>query len=262
MPWIFSGGTLVLHEAFTPETFAGQIREHRCDTLVLPGIVVPRLAEAGMLAAKDGVRNLLAVWRSPERIAGAPAWRDPAISVSDIAVFGETAVIAGRRGGDGRALPIPLGTATAPRGEANGVKVAETARTETGAVAIRGPMVPRHGFPPDAGRMGLPAMRVAPDGMVSTGYTCRTENGALVVTGPPAGLVSVGGYRFGLRDLQELVAGADPRGTLAALPDALTGHRLAGQSPDRDAIQHSLAATGANPLVVRAFRERVRIDAA
>jgi hypothetical protein len=109
-------------------------------------------------------------------------------------------------------------------------------------------------------------MRIAPDGMVNTGFTCRIEHTgdreALVVTGPPAGLVSVGGYRFGMRDLQELVAGADRMSTLAALPDMLTGHRLAGHSADRDAIRHALAATGANPLVVRAFRDRLQPDAA
>lgn len=263
MPWLFCGGTLALHEPFTPELFGKQISEHRCDTLVLPGIVMPRLAEAGMLPAEDGVKTILALWRTPERLAGSAPWRDPRIAINDIMVFGETALVAGRRGEDGKALPLPLGSVTAPRGGANTVPVAEVARTDAGTVAIRGPMVPRHPFPPDAERAGLPSMRIAPDGMVNTGYTCRVEYAdTLVVTGPPPGLVSVGGYRFGLRDLQELAANADPGSTLAALPDALTGHRLAGSAPDRTAIRHALAATGANPLVVRAFRDRAQPDAA
>jgi hypothetical protein len=208
------------------------------------------------------VKNVIAVWRSPEKLANTTSWRDPAIAMNDVMVFGETALVAGRRCADGKPAPLPLGPVNAPRGGPNAVQVAEVARTEAGTVAIRGPMVPRHSFPPEAERAGVPAMRIAPDGMVNTGYTCRAERDTLIVTGPPAGLVSVGGYRFGMRDLQHLVAGADRSGTLAALPDALTGHRLAGHSSDRTAIRHALAATGANPLVVRAFRDRTQPDAA
>ncbi len=264
MPWLFSGGTLVLHDPFTPAIFAEQIKTHRCDTLVLPGAVVPRLAEAGMLLAADGVKSVIAMWRSPERLAGAAPWRDAGISMTDVVVFGETALIAGRRSADGKPAPLPLGTVTAPRNGPNQVQVAEISRTDAGTVALRGPMVPRHPFPQDAERAGLPAMRIAPDGTVNTGYTCRAERDAdaIVVTGPPAGMINVGGYRFGLRDLQELVTGADANGTLAALPDTLTGHRLAGHAEDRAAIRHALSATGVNPLVLRAFRERGQPDAA
>jgi hypothetical protein len=69
-------------------------------------------------------------------------------------------------------------------------------------------------------------------------------------------LASVGGYRFLLRELQALVSGVDNTATLAALPDALAGHRLAGHSSDRAATRDALETLGANPLLVRAFRER------
>ncbi len=78
----------------------------------------------------------------------------------------------------------------------------------------------------------------------------------LTVDGPPAGIVSVGGYRFALRALQELIAGIEDGSTLAALPDMLAGHRLAGSGADRDAICDALLAHGANPLLVAAFRAR------
>ena len=44
--------------------------------------------------------------------------------------------------------------------------------------------------------------------------------------------------------------------TLAALPDGLSGHRLAGVAADRAAVRRLLAEQGVNPLVVSAFRER------
>ena len=44
-----------------------------------------------------------------------------------------------------------------------------------------------------------------------------------MVTGPPAGIVGVGGYRFPLHDLQEMVGRIDGAATLAALPDPIVG---------------------------------------
>jgi hypothetical protein len=76
------------------------------------------------------------------------------------------------------------------------------------------------------------------------------------VTGPPPGLVSLGGYRFALRDLQDMAAQIEPGSTLAALPDTLTGHRLAGNAADRDALRAALERRGTNPLILGAFRER------
>jgi len=66
----------------------------------------------------------------------------------------------------------------------------------------------------------------------------------------------VGGYRFTLRDLQEMVARADEGGTLTALPDTLEGQRLAGEAADRAAIQRALLELGGNPLLIDAFRDR------
>lgn len=258
MSWLFSGGTLILQQHFEPENLASQFKEHRCDTAVLPGAVVARFAEAGLLAPDHGLKSVLAVWRAPERLAGSPAWRAVDIAMIDVLVFGEIAHIAARRGTDGRPSLIPFGSVTAPRGTPNAVQVADIARTEAGTVALRGPMVSRYAFPPGAERTGAPTFKPSPEGFIDTGYTCRLdrETRAMVVTGPPAGLVSVGGYRFGLRDLQDIVSRAGGEGTLAALPDSLTGHRLAGDAADRPAIRHALMAIGVNPLLVRAFRER------
>ena len=83
-----------------------------------------------------------------------------------------------------------------------------------------------------------------------------------MVTGPPAGIVSVGGYRFPLHDLQEIAGRDRQRRNLAALPDPLVGQRLIGNAADRDTMQAALDAVGVNPLVVAAFRDRSERDAA
>ena len=77
-----------------------------------------------------------------------------------------------------------------------------------------------------------------------------------MVTGPPNGLVSVGGYRCVLSELHDIVGDLDRDAALAALPDAFSGHRLAGNAGDRAALQDALGQLGVNPLIVSAFRER------
>jgi hypothetical protein len=73
------------------------------------------------------------------------------------------------------------------------------------------------------------------------------------VSGPPPGLVSVGGYRFAAAALQNTVFDIDADATLAALPDALCGHRLAGAAGDPAKMREELLMMGLNPLMASAF---------
>jgi hypothetical protein len=252
LPWLLTGGTLVLHQPFDPETLSRQLGEG-CAAAILPAPVVPRLVDAGFF--KEGYANtVMGLWRSPERMANAPRWREKLTGFIDVAAFGETCVIPTRRGASGKPAPIPFGAITAPRGAPGAVLVAELTRTEIGTVALRGPMVPRHPFPPGAERTTLPYLRSS-NGVVDTGYTCRLDRdtNTLVIAGPPAGIAGVGGYRFALRELQNLITNIDSGGRIAALPDALSGQRLAGSSGDTDALRTALTKLGVNPLVADAF---------
>lgn len=263
MPWLLSGGTLVLHQPFDPSVFASQCVEHCCDTVVLPGPVLPRFLEASLLA-HEGLKNVLAVWRAPECLATSPLWRHARAGLVDVQVYGETGLIGTRREDSGKPTPIPCGPVLAPHGAGGGVVVVELARTDAGTLALRGPMVPRSPFPPGAERGDAPFLKADASGLLDTGYPCRvdTETGTLAVTGPPAGMVSVGGYRFGLRELQNLIERAAHGATIAALPDTFLSHRLAGSAADRAAVQQALSVRGVNPLVVGAFRDRNRPKAA
>jgi hypothetical protein len=176
----------------------------------------------------------------------------------DVQVFGEIGLIAARRGPGGRAGVIPFGSVAVPRGAQGGVIVGEVRATVSGTIAMRGPMVPRFPFPPGVDRTGLPQLKVATNGFIDTGFACWSDqdNAPLVVTGPPPGTVSIGGYRFLMRDLENAIAEVDAAATLAALPDAMTGHRLAGSAADPTGIRQALAGRGLNPLLINAFRER------
>ena len=118
-----------------------------------------------------------------------PAWHEPDIALVDVAIFGEAALAPARRGAGGKPTPMPVGSVTAPRGDTGGIVVAELTRTEAGTLALRGPMVPQHSFPPGIEGSGLPYFKIGPRGLVDSGYTCRIDSVSkgMVVTGAPAG---------------------------------------------------------------------------
>jgi hypothetical protein len=102
------------------------------------------------------------------------------------------------------------------------LKRAGLKRREAGTLALRGAMVPRHQFPLGTERGGSHRLKIDENGFVDTGYPCRFDRATnrIVVTGPPSGIVSVGGYRVPMRELEEIVTRIDPQSSVAALPDA------------------------------------------
>lgn len=255
IPWLLVGGTLALHHPFDNEVFLQQCRAEQCGVVVVPAALALRLADTGALTRRDGIKTIIAAWRAPERMAASANWRDPAIGLVDVPVFGETAAFAARRGGNGRPAPLALGPVTAPRGAPGALHVAEVARTAAGTIALRGPLVPKFALPFEIDLAAKPAFAVAADGFADTGYPCVLDPAtrALAITGPPAGIVGVGGYRFGERMLDELVAEAEPGSSIAVHPDTLAGQRLAGSASDLARVRQELAQRGVNPLIVAAF---------
>jgi hypothetical protein len=257
IPWLLTGGTLALHHPFDAHTYANQLARIGCNAVVIPGQLSLQLSQCAASLPERPTPDVIAVWRAPERLHRASLWREKQGQITDILIFGETALLAARRGGGGKPAVIPFGVVSAPRAAKASIVAAEIAATPAGTVAIRGPMVPRAPFPPGAERSSFPHLRVAPTGFVDTGYASDPGLSAMVVTGSPPGMASVGGYRFLLSELQEILAGA-PCGpaTLTVLPDALTGHRLSASASDREGVEAEMANLDTNPLVSGAFRER------
>jgi AMP-binding enzyme len=261
VPWLLCGGTLVLHHPFDAPTLARQMREENSAALILPGPVASRLAAAGVFD-EAGPAAIVASWRAPERLANSPIWRRPEIALIDVAIFSEVALVPARRRAGGRPSPIQLGLLLVPRGNDAGTVVAEIGRTAAGTLAFRGAMVPHYPFPPGTEASGLPYLRIGERGMVDTGYACRFDAGrrAVVVTGAPVGMMGVGGYRFALQDLRDVIAGIDPAAAILPLPHALIGQRLIGTSPDAAGMRAALGAAGINPLIATAFADQAGAD--
>jgi acyl-CoA synthetase (AMP-forming)/AMP-acid ligase II len=257
LPWLLSGGTLVLHHAFDPDIFAGQRQDERCGALILPAPVVFSLAEAGAFSGGSPA-CVIAAWRSPDRLALSPVWHEPSAVLVDVPIFGEAALVPSRRGAAGTPNAVRLGPVMAARNGMCGLAVAKLLRTDAGTLAVRGPMVPHHSFPPGIERSGLPYFKVGRWGVVETGYACRIDSGSntMVLSDAPAEIASVGGYRFPLRALQDAVARIDSGATLTAQPDPLLGRRLIGDAAARDTMRAALDAAGVNPIVAAAFGDR------
>ncbi len=260
VPWLLTGGTLVLHHAFDADVFAQQRRDDRCGTLILPAIAAFRLAETGLFS-REGPTRVLAAWRAPEQLAASPDWPERDAALVDVSIFGEAGLIAAHRGLGGHAAPLPLGAVVAPRDGGGGavtVTVAELSATVNDTFGLRGPMLPHHVFPSGIERSDQPHFAIGRDGVVDSGYACFVDlmSRTITVTEPPAGIVTTGGYRFPLCRLLEAVGAIDAGATLAALPDPVIGQRLIGTAADPNAMQTALKELGINPLVVAAFAAR------
>ncbi|MGA3138959.1 MAG: class I adenylate-forming enzyme family protein [Xanthobacteraceae bacterium] len=254
LPWLFSGGTLFLHHPFDPDLLAWQWREDRCTTLVLPGAVAMRLGAAGAFAA-EAPRAIIAPWREPQALMQSGIWRAPRTALTDVAVFGEAALAPARRGSSGRPEPLNSGPVAAPRDHSGAVTLAELIRTAQGTLAVRGPMVPHHAYPPGVERSGLPYFTIGHDGTVDTRQRFATQPGTetVVLNGVPSGVAGIGGYRFALLGLEEAVRRIDPQARLSPVADPVMGQRLIGTAVDPKAMKAALDASGANPLVGAAF---------
>jgi acyl-CoA synthetase (AMP-forming)/AMP-acid ligase II len=255
--WLLSGGTLALHHPFDGDALEQQINEDSCDTLIAPAPMALRLTEMDVPSRLPTLRNVIGLWRTPEQVASSATWSFEAVRFTDIYLFGEAGLFGACRTADGAAAPIMPGPHGAPR-DVPGTSIAgETLLTSRGTLALKGPMVAVAAYaPPAPTRDSLIAP--PPRDYVDTDYAARIDRstGALCITAPPSGIVAVGGYRFLSHDLQEWAKRLGQGALLTALPDRLSGYRLAGRAQDNARGREALSELGLNPLMVEAFRDR------
>jgi hypothetical protein len=258
--WLLAGGTLALHQPFDGDVFEQQINNDNCDTLVVPAQLALRLAENDLPGRLPRVRHVIGLWRAPEQIASSPTWVAANATLTDVYLFGEAGLFGARRGADGLPAPILPGPHGAPRNVAGSSVAGETLITPKGTLGLRGPMVTIAAYAPPApasdSLMSMPAP--PPRDYVDTEYAARLDRttGTLFITAPPSGTMAVGGYRFLAQDLQEWAKRLGQGALLTALPDRLSGYRLAGRAQDNARAREALAELGLNPLMVEAFRDR------
>jgi hypothetical protein len=255
--WLLSGGTLALHHPFDGDVLEQQINEHGCDIVIVPAQLALRLGEIDLASRLPSLRDVIGLWRAPEQVASSPTWTSEHAVLTDVYLFGEAGLFSARRAADGAPAPIRPGPHGTPR-EVPGSSISgEILLTPKGTLALRGPMVTPSAYapapPPSDSLMAQP-----PRDFVDTDYAARLDisTGAICITAPPSGIMAVGGYRFLSQDLQEWARRLGQGALLTALPDRLSGHRLAGRAQDNARAREALAELGLNPLMVEAFRDR------
>ncbi len=169
VPWLLSGGTLVLHHPFDPATLRQQIEQERCDALVVPDAMLAGLCDWSWIAP-ERVRSVIAVWRAPERLSGAAQWTKPDVTLVDVAAFGETALLAARRCPSGRTLPWPKGALSIAPG---GPDCANVVLTPDGTLGISGALA-APAFDPYGSE--IVTATSGNDGYVDTGYCLPNES--------------------------------------------------------------------------------------
>jgi AMP-binding enzyme len=257
VPWLLSGGALVLHHPFDGQVLERQVNDQACDVLVAPAVLALRFAESGMLSAMPTLRNVIGLWRAPEQVASSSVWPGGRTSFTDIYLFGEAGLFGARRGDDGAPVPILPGPHGAPRAAAGSSIAGDILLTPKGTLGLRGPMIPVEAYAPTTPSSHL-LVAQPPLDYVDTGYAARLDRatGAILINAPPSGIMAVGGYRFLEQDLQEWAKRLGQGAMLTALPDRLCGHRLAGRANNNARAREALAELGLNPLMVEAFRDR------
>jgi AMP-binding enzyme len=255
--WLLSGGVLALHHPFDADVLEQQISEQACDVVVAPAPLALRLAETGMLSRTPTLRHVIGLWRAPEQVASSPVWPGEPAALTDVYLFGEAGLFCACRADDGAPVPILPGPHAAPRDTAESSITGEILLTPKGTLALRGPMIPVAAYAPSA-PLANSLIAQPPLDYVDTGYAARLDRttGALCITAPPSGIMAVGGYRFLAHDLQEWAKRLGQGALLTALPDRLSGHRLAGRAQDNARAREAFSELGLNPLMSEAFRDR------
>jgi hypothetical protein len=225
--------------------------------LIAPAQLALRLGDAGLAARLPSLRNVVGLWRAPEQVAASDAWIAPHAPLTDVYLFGEAGLFGARRGEDGMPMPVMPGPHGAPREQSGSSIAGEILLTPKGTLGLRGAMVPIAAYAPPQ-PLGETLTAQPPRDYVDTGYAARIDrgSGAICITAPPSGIMAVGGYRFLSNDLQEWARRLGQGALLTALPDRLSGHRLAGRAQDNARAREALSELGLNPLMVEAFRDR------
>ena len=217
-----------------------------------------RLADIDMASRLPTLRHVIGLWRMPEQVASSAQWTAEQARFTDVYLFGEVGLFGARRTADGAPAPIMPGPHGAPR-DMPGTSIAGETRADAqghaGAAGTDG----------DGSRLCASAAScrfidrsLPPPDYADTGYAARLDrsSGAICITSPPSGIVSVGGYRFLSQDLQEWAKRLGQGALLTALPDRLCGFRLAGRAQDNARGREALNELGLNPLMAEAFRDR------
>lgn len=242
-PWLIAGCTLACHHPFDAAVFVAGLEDTRATYTLLPPSVLATLGAADAFAG-SALSRIGCSWPAPylARAAGHLASKAGDLEIIDLYALGEVATFAAPRGGEVQPGRIPLGKIRAPLGSQTGPILLETrikgamqragesgGPALSGALEVRGPMVPAMSVGPADGRIAGDHERT---GYVTTGVNCRISG-----MQPPVAdcleriqdVIHVGNTTLSAAELDQVLGAHSSVADAAvfAMSDAQLGERLA-----------------------------------
>lgn len=227
MPWLLSGGTLVLGMPASADRIAEEAAAHGATHVLAPARFARRVAER--MDAHRTEATILVV--TADRTADVALPRGT--ETVDIAVLGERALIARRRRDAGVPGAVPVGRIGAPAEASIAPTLLETSirtpeaarpgarvREVAGELLVRGAMVPEATWP-KADRTGLRDRPREGEGWVRTGVAVRPDEsrpGTVLLQGRSGEIGGSGALEFDLTELDRVYLSAADLVDAAAIP--------------------------------------------
>jgi AMP-binding enzyme len=232
VPWLLSGGILKIVDGSSPGLYRPESRDRACH-LIGPAAAVVEVASI----FGDQFASCVAVHRS-HRTHARDFSNIKANRLVDFFGLGEQGAAVLRRDEHSKPRQIPIGSIAAPSSGRAPV-VIET-NVQGDQLLLRGPMLP------DAFVNGHTAPSLTDvNGFAHTGFRCRSERpGYLLVDGEPGGVITIGGLRYGLHDLQARVAKCVPDAHVEVVADPVLGERIRVEAVDPAAAVAALRSAG------------------
>lgn len=212
MPWLLTGGTLVLHQPFTPPVFVEALGGEQVSRAIVPGPLLGEIVPHLVPVIGASLKTLIALYTDARRAAHRTALPSP-IDIVDVIALDEWGLVALRRQG-GEPKSLPSGQIRQPTDGANGPALLETRLMPSGRLMLRGPMVPY-----DAN---------AEDGFRATGITAGEIGGLLEIKDRADSVAFVGGLGVGTEEIEKLLLESEELDAVrvVAVSDPLFGERI------------------------------------
>ncbi len=243
MPWLLSGGTLVLHQPFDPAQLAQSLAAENVTRIVVPGTLMSDLVPSLHLENVPHLRSLIGVFSDARRFAESAPCHGGMESI-DMVAFDEWGLIARKRI-QGRCAPLPLGAAPHPSQSDGAPVLLETKIPPSGRLYLRGAMVP---FDP-AGE----------DGYRASGLQAQAQDGALQVCARTDHVAMIGGLGAGTEEIAHCLLGTQDVDAVivSAEGDPLFGERIEARIAPRTRSERSNDADMSNDAILDKIRHRL-----
>ncbi len=211
LPWLLSGGCLVLHQGGNATTLVEQIAEEKVTRAIVPGATLTDICKQ-LGYVQHSLQSLVAVHANAATVAPQLTVPTP-FAVVDGYALDEFSVLMRARGQDGHATQLQLGPQVSPSFGV-GPALVELGLSAASRLTVRGPSVPYN--------------KDNKNGQQQTGYLAQMRDDALNITGRADQVAFVGGLAVCIDEVASLILSMEgvEAVQVKTVKDALFGEML------------------------------------